>query len=464
MRQGFISNYLHMVENTKPDYVYQVWSMLSTLSVFAGRRVWFPFGPRRYYPILYVALVGDPATGKSTAMERSLDVVRGAGICPVSGTRITKEALIKRMASEKFSGRKLYMEGTRQVEYNQYAIFATEFVDFLGLDAQGFLDFFTAAWDQPILDTETLHQGQSVVVGPYITLLACMTPEKLKGFMKLSVLTGGFARRCAWIYSSQRNRIDWPSFTESQQAAKDWCIEYGKRQQNIAGAFAITEDCKRLYETWNKENHETLLDKPPACRGWYESKGEILFKVSMLVALGEEQGLLIDVPHYNAALKFCDFLEGKNGERLNRVFEGAGINPNAGVSVQICNMLVALNRPMNKKQLRGMFGDQASSWRDLDDTLTHLVSVGKLSERTLQSNGSVLGTVIGTPTAMMGLSDSECVPFLGRSAMQQLSSGNDSSQEVGPPETLEGPHEDRNVAETPNFSQTHRLLDDEVVQ
>lgn len=439
MKQGFIQNYMHMCEGTKPDKVYHIWCMLTTLSVFAGRRVWFPFGPRRYYPNIMTCLVGDPATGKSSAMERSLDVVREAGICPVSGTRITKEALIKRMSSEKFTGRKLYMEGTKQVEYNQYAIFATEFVDFLGLDAQGFLDFFTAAWDQPVLDTETLHAGQAVVMGPYLTLLACMTPEKLKGFMKMSVLTGGFARRCAWVYSNERNLVLRPSFSESQREAKAWLIEYGKRQQAIAGAFQITPECDALYEEWATENHHTLMDKHPSTRSWYESKGEMLFKIAMLVALGEEQGLVLDVPHYRAAMKFCDFLEGKNGERLSRVFEGAGINPNAGVSIQICHMLEALDRPMNKKHLKAMFGDQASSWRDLEDTIVHLVACERLVERNLQANGILLGTVIGTPTSMAGHTDLALASFLGRSATPQPVQDTGSTPGASPPVPPQSP-------------------------
>lgn len=405
---SFIEDYMLMIKGTKPAYEYHVWAMLSTLSTFAGRRVWFPFGPKRYYPHLYVCLVGDPGVAKSSAMERSMDVVRATKVTPISGTRITKEALLKRMSSDKFDGRKYFPFMGEQVEYNQYAIYATEFVDFLGADAQGFLDFLTAAWDQSVIDNETKHQGQDVIVGPYITLLACMTPEKLKGYMKLSILTGGFARRCAFVFSSKRNIVHWPSFTDDQMQAMGRCIERGVRLQTVSGPFTVTDLCRTYYEEWNQKNEETVLDKPPQLRGWFESKGEMLWKLSMLISLSEGDNLVIDIPHYRIAQKFCELLEAN----LARVFEGAGINPSAGAASQVVRMLEALGRPMLRKKVEAMFYDQVPSLRELQDMLTHLVSVGRLKERTLTRAGQLFGTAIGTPEAIDQYSDAQLVALL----------------------------------------------------
>lgn len=419
---SYITNYMKMVQGTKPAYEYQIWSMLASLSIFAGRRVWFPFGPKRYYPNLYVVLVGDPGNAKSSAMDRALDIVRASKVSPISGTRITKEALMKRMASDKFDGRHFFKYLGEEIEYNQYAIFATEFVDFLGMDAQGFLDFLTAAWDQGIVDNETKGQGQDIIVGPYISMLACMTPVKLKGYMKLSILTGGFARRTAFVYSSDKNIVHWPSFTDEQQQMMDWCISYGQKLQEVSGPFGITEECKRYYEAWNQSNEEQMTDRAPAVRGWFESKGEMLFKLSMLVALSEGTNLVIDVPHYKVAQRFCEILE----KNLSRVFEGSGINPNAGAASQVCRMLEAMDKPMNKKHIEAMFYDQVTSLSELRDMLTHLVAVGRLAERTLAVNGVLIGTVLGTPSAISRHSDSELATFLVRASELQQETNTDS--------------------------------------
>lgn len=437
---AFISDYLLSCEHSQPAVEYHCWSMLSTLSVFAGRRFWFPFGPYNYYPNLYVVLVGDPGNGKSSAMNRAKNIVRAAQVCPVAATQITKEALTKKMSASTegvkkktpFEGQRFFEHEGREIEYNQYAIFATELVEFISVNPQGFLDFLTTVWDEAILEVETKNKGEDHVMGPYITMLACMTPEKLKGFMKLSILTGGFARRTAFVYAGYKNIVHWPTRTPEQIEAENRCIEFGKALQSRSGPFDITEPCKRFYEDWNTENEKKMSDRTPCTRGWFESKGEMLFKLSMLIALSENGPLVIDVRHYQAALRFCDMLE-KEG-RLDRVFEGTGINPNAGAATQICHMLERLGRPMNRKHIEMMFFDQVTDMNALRDTITHLISVGRLAERTISRDGRLLGSILGTPEVLGKLSNDECLPFLGRVQEPLGESGTDQSPSDGQPQ------------------------------
>ena len=434
-KTSFIEDYFCMVQNTKPAYVYQVWSMLSTLSVFAGRRMWFPFGPKRYYPHLYTILVGDPGNGKSSAMERSMDIVRESGVVPLSGTRITKEALMERMSNEKSKGRKLFVYDGQQVEWNAYAIYATEIVDFLGAEPQGFLDFLTAAWDQSVVQNETKHQGNNLIVGPYVTLFGCMTPEKLKGMMKLSILTGGFARRCAFVYSADRHIINWPSFTKEQAEAKARCIEFGRRVQALSGPFTWTQEVTEMYNAWNENNERTLTDKPMTVRGWFDSKGEMLWKLSMLAALGSTERLHIEAPHYRMALRWCEMLE----KTLERVFEGSGINPNSTAMSQICRMVEAMKVPIPEKKLLALFWDQVTDGRALQDTISHLCLVGRLKKVDVNVDGKFLGTLIGTDQSLANCSMVSLAALLS-APVRLPGSDTDSSQTENPPEPPASQH------------------------
>lgn len=444
---SFITDYHILTQKTKPDTAYHVWSMLSVLSAFAGRRFWFPFGHLNYYPNLYVVLVGDPAAGKSTAMNMAKEIVRASGVTPLAATQITKEALGMKMSAEKYEGKKFFTHDKKIHEYNQMAIFATELVEFIAVNPQGFLDFLTTVWDESVWEVETKNKGHDYVTGPYVTVLACMTPEKLKGFMKLSILTGGFARRTAFMFCANYNIIAWPSRTQAQIEASQRLISFGVALQKRSGPFGITPECAAFYEAWNLQNEKTIRERHHNVRGWYASKGEMLFKLSMLIALAENPEnapLEIDVPHYKIALKFCEMLE----ETLPRVFEGTGINPNANAIAQVVRMLEALDRPMNRKHLELMFLDNFTSFHELKDTMNQLVSVGRLAERTLSSNGILLGSVIATPATIARYSDVELAGFLVRSSAPPMTSYTDSPEEASPSKSQSSPPEDRTVEES----------------
>jgi hypothetical protein len=432
----YISDYLKTTEGTEPCLDFHKWSMLMTLSVFAGRRFWFPFGPYTYYPNLYVVLVGDAGSCKSSAMNRAKDIGRLSKITPVAASSVTKEALLQKMSSTvDGKAKKVPYEGQRffdrlgvKSEYNQYAIFATELTQFISQNPLGWIEFLTAIWDEPIVEVDTKNKGCDYVVGPYITMQACMTPDIVKGFLKMNILSSGFGRRTVWVYDSGPLIVPRPVFTQEQKEAEDRCIAFGQELQKRSGAFTCTDECWEYYDAWYIENKRTLKDKAPNVQSWYRSKAEMLFKISMLIALAETDELVISLPIYKLALQFCEGIE----SRMHRVFEGTGINPNALAAAQICRMLEAMPTPMNKKHVESAFFDQATSINELRDTISHLVNVGRLEERSLYLNGILIGTVIGTPESMKGRSDVELASFLGRSSSPPPSSETDSSPGDGP--------------------------------
>lgn len=454
---SFIEDYMHMVSGTEAPREYHFWCMLSTMSAFAGRRFWFPLGSMHFYTNLYVLLVGDPAMRKSSAMNIAKNVVRAAGICPVAATQITKEALTQKMSStvdgtpkkNPFIGQHFF--GEAKTEYNQYAIFATELVEFIAVNPQGFLDFLTTVWDEAILEVDTKNKGQDYIIGPYITLLGCLTPEKMKGYLKMSILTGGFARRTALVFSGHKDVIPIPEFTDSQRDAQARCVEYGKSLQSQHGQFDWTPELKTFYTDWYVENARTLTDRVPTVRSWFESKAEMLFKVSMLVSLAQDPtNRFLDIPHFKMALYATHLVE----KNLERVFEGTGINPNAQAIAQVVRMLEALDKPMNRKILIGMFMDNVTNLRELEDSLTQLVSCGRLAERTLTVTGSgaLLGTLIGSPTCMSRYSDIDLIPFLQRPTASPMApaAGIDVAEPVYSPQPSTSLSPSANLAVVPS--------------
>ncbi len=418
----FIEDYLTLTRDTKPPLEFHVWCMLGLLSIFAGRRFWFCNGHLKFDTKLYIVLVGDPGTGKSTATDFVKNILRESKLCPMSATQVTKEALTQKMSSTfegklkktPFEGQKYFEYQGQKIEYNQYAIVSDELVEFIAPNPQGMMDFLTNAWGASIIDVETKNKGCDFIENPYITLLACMTPQKMKGLMKFSILTGGMARRTAWMFSNGSNWVPWAKKPDQEIVQR--ILAFGHKLQNYCGEFTCSPETAEFYETWDKDNHATLKDKHPNVRTWYESKAEMLWKISMLAALAtldfDSPSYVIQLPHYRLALRWCELLE----NNLQRVFEGAGINPNSGAISQVVHMLEGMNEPMNRKHLVAMFMDNVTNLREFEDSLGHLVACGRLEQRDLYHSTTLLGTVIGAPTAFAKYSNPELVPFLGRRA------------------------------------------------
>lgn len=354
---------------------------------------------------------------KSSAMDRAKSIVRGVKCCPIAAAQATKEFISKAMSHEKFPGKKYFKhpDGTAE-EYNQYAIFATELTQFIGVNPIGMLDFLTTVYTENVYDCDTKGQGSDLVYGPYITLLACLTPEMLKGFLKMNILTGGFSRRTIFVYGTRGGIVPIPQRPPPE--LEKGLVEWGVRIQDYAGEFSFGKGAEEWYVDWYTKLQTNLMDiSKPTTVGYYSTKHELLFKVCMLIALSETFKPIIEIGHFELAEKYFFQPVEKN---LERVFEGSGINPNSPAAVQICRMLESLSKPMNRKHIEAMFFDSATSLHELRDTIQHLVAVGRLAERTITVNGQLMGTVLGTPESIANHNDAQLATFLGRAKGPEL--------------------------------------------
>lgn len=404
---SFVPDYLLATANNESPIQYHKWSCLSALSVLAGRRFWFDLGPFRYYPNFYTILVGDPGVKKSAAMDVPKEIIRAVGGIPIAATSTTKEAIVKLMAHEKYGGKRFFQvaPGAPMEEYNQYSIFATEFTTFLGTDPIGMIDFLTNIYTEKVFDQKFKNAGEFAFVGPYVTMLACMTPETAKGFLKLNILTGGFARRTMFVWGSLGRPIAFPGNSPEQVAAFQRCVQWGKEVQQQSGAFHFSDETNEWWKLWYDDNYSKVKDRPRSTQSYYLTKHEFMIKTGMLLVLGNDPSRRVITP---ADFEFLDkTFFAPVEQNLERVFEGAGINPNAQAASQVCRMLEALDKPMRRKAVEAMFYENVTDLRALQETLDHLVNVGRLVQRTIMAGTTVIGTVIGAPETMKRYSDVE---------------------------------------------------------
>lgn len=412
---NFIEDYLLFTSGNESPPLYHKWVCLSTLSALVGRRFWITNGHTTYYTHLYTLLVGDAGVRKSAAMDRGKDLVRDVGGIRVGATMSSVQAITKEMSDEKFIGRKTFINqsmGNLVEEFNQYSIFATEFTDFLGnIAPEAMASFLTGIWTDKIYDETYKGTGNSCFVGPYITLCGCLTPSSMKGFLKQTIIGSGFARRTVFVWATRGPGVARPSLTQEQKDARARCVLWGKEIAKHSGEMIMSPETWAAYDEWYLKNYNSINDRKPNLQGYYSSKHDLLFKTSILATLAIHGPEAREIDF--ATWEFLDkqfFLPME--ENLERVFEGAGINPNSDGVIKVVRMLESVGLPFSKKKLEAMFLDNFTSTNELRDCLSHLVAVGRLQEKTISVNGVLLGTCIGTPEAMQKATNEEMATIL----------------------------------------------------
>tara|TARA_R110000803_G_scaffold11036_4_gene33483 strand:+ start:2439 stop:3503 length:1065 start_codon:yes stop_codon:yes gene_type:complete len=329
---------------------------------------------------------------KSTAMGMARRLVQTIGNVAISPNSITKEAITELMSDSSSPCMKVFDNNGHAEKYSHLSIFANEIPTLLsaGGNALGMIEFLTDIWDLPVMEVKTKNKGHDIIEGPFLTLLGCMTPETMKGFLFQNIISGGFTRRCLFVYSDKgAAAVPRPKFTKEQKDAFDRLVTEGKNIQRRQGEFVMSEETKTRFDSWYIQNH-SLKQKiaTPVMQGFLNSKAELVLKTAMLIAISESRDNIIEFVHFEAALNFVTNLE----PGIEEIFEGTGRNELSPIAAKIMRYVKATDGVMEKTVLKDMFWNDVNA-DELDTMLQHLYAVGKLVEHIASKGDKVISMV-----------------------------------------------------------------------
>lgn len=379
---SFLQDYIAFSSGNESPDVYHKWCALSALSSLVSRRVKIDREIYTCYPNMYVLLVGNAGIKKSTAMSLAKRLLKEVGTVPIAPTAITKEALTELLGQED-SPHKLTYKTTvdgkpKTVTYTHASIFANELVTLLncGGNATNMIEFLTDIWEMDDFQVYTKGRGKDFIVKPYLNILGCLTTETITNLLNTKIISGGFHRRCMFIYSNDYgNPIAFPSVSSTQLEAWDRCVARGKELQKIRGEFTWTDSARSFYKHWYEDIlHAAKIDEPSEVRqGFMNSKGDYVLKVAMLVVLSDSNELVLTKESLELALAFIDEIEPNMGV----VFEGAGRNELSPIASAIEQLVNTTEKPITVPRIHATFYNQAST-SEIDDVLNHLSTTGKI--------------------------------------------------------------------------------------
>jgi hypothetical protein len=394
----FLENYLIYTSGNECPELFHRWGGLSALSSLISKRVWMPQGDAfTVYPQMYVLLVANPGIKKSTAMRFSRRLVGDIGTIPIAPTSISKEALTAFLADKKGPCRKTFTDGETLKRYTHLSIYANELISFLAIGGRPevMIDFLTEIWDSNIVTTETKKGGKEIIEDPFLTILGCMTPQKMAQLMFEKIISGGFTRRCVFIFAD-KNKEPVPIVieTDEQREARAACVERGKALQKISGEFQWSPDGKDYYIDWYKQNFYQCQNANDdlVYQEFLRTKPEYALKVAMLLSLSENDELILEKIYLRTAVAYLTEIE--PGYRA--IFAGSGRNDVGAIQAQFESMVLDSSEPLMKKRILTQFRKEAKL-EELEGILNHLTQAGVI-EKTAVKKGSTIVTLYQKPT------------------------------------------------------------------
>lgn len=392
----WLDHYLNYSTVNESPCAYHLWSGLSLMAALTGRRVWTDENLYQVYPNLYVVLAGPPGVAKSTAMRVARDFVRtNNSNLPICASAISKESLVETMATEKLCQHQFNHENVVH-KFSQMNVFGDELVSLLscGGNPTGMIEFVTEMFDTSLYDESTKNKGKNKIFNPYLNILTCCTIETLKQLVANKVVSGGASRRFVFVVERKGSKpIARIHFTEDQLASKAFCAANWSRFQAQTGKFTWSDEADRFYSTWYDENFDRKQRATsPTLQHFLQTKPSYCMKVSMLLALADEQPLVHTMETFKTAVDLVTRVE----DGASRLFDNDGINPMAAIIDDL--EVFIFNQPEERlhiKKIYQAFFSQCrnNDTREIDAVIQQLVRMDKVKLEPAYEGQSIVNYV-----------------------------------------------------------------------
>ncbi len=387
---NFLDDYAILSSNNQSPTEYHVWCALSALSHAVSKKVWTDQGIFKVHANMYVFLVGTAGIAKTMAMRIAQNLIGDIENIPCAGDAVTKEALLRNLASDKSPSKKVYNLNGTAVKYTHLSIFANEFTTLIkaGGNEAGYIDMLVNIWDQKVYNATTISRGEDKIINPYITLLGCITTPTLQNLIDNDLITSGMARRAIFVHADKNGApVPRPLLTEAQKEAWERCTKRLTElsEPTVAGQFVWSEDMIPAFDKWYTENFYEAENgnMAPALNQFKRTKPEYVLKLCMLLQLAESNDLILTLDNMYKAIGLLDLIE----PSVQFLFGGAGKNKSALLTNEILAFIEAFGRPVPLKRIYARYLNDASV-DDIDSMLDGLSKADKIQLKLLVISGT----------------------------------------------------------------------------
>lgn len=292
---------------TPPDF--NTWTGLAIAAAALERKVWFQWNQTLFfYPNLFVMLVSLPAQGKSTALNRGVDLLRELG-------KTGHIKFLPNQASEAYfnecvgKSKDFFVSGGQQHLHTSAFFYASEASDSLKEIYGDITSTMTNLYDCPRnWKKGTKKDGDLIVENGCLNFLAGATFEFLGKLITDSNIMGGFASRLTYIVAPDE-KLRPSSFPHGYQdldglkrVVEDNLIFDLRRINEMSGCFSATKEFGEAWQVWDQASQKRRYGSgSEKMKSLLARNGTTLMKLCMVISACESSAMVLEERHFRRA-------------------------------------------------------------------------------------------------------------------------------------------------------------------
>jgi len=356
----WLESYLTYTENSEPPKLFHVWTAVSTVAAALQRKCVVNWGHLRFYPNMYVVLVGPPGkVRKGTAMVFGRNLLSRLGV-KMAAESTTREALVREIMN---SQETLMDDSTGAISFHSsLTVYAPELVVFLGYNQQQLMMDLTDWFDcgqgpEGTWTYRTKHQGSDDIIGVWVNLIGATTPDLLRSCLSMDAIGGGLTSRIIFVFEDQKYKsCPIPFLTPAEEALGE-DLYYDLEQIHLMkGQFKPTKSFIELWKDWYTAADATPVFDDPRLAPYCERRPVHVMKLSMICSASRSDSMILDRQDLARSIAIMESTE----KRMPSTFSGIGKSPHAEVLSKVMQE-IGLQGEITIRELQRKFYNDADA-------------------------------------------------------------------------------------------------------
>lgn len=376
---SFLTQYLRYVGVTEVPTFYHRWSCISMLGAYLGRQYTFSFGDFDLNPNMYIMLIGDPGTRKSTAVKIAKKIITSAGYDKISADKSSKEKFMLDLAGEDTGSEdetdmldaNLWGSSEPEEVDSEMYIACDEFNDFIGLGNMEFISLLGTMWDYNGKFKNRIKTGKSVVINnPTVSILGGNTSVSFANAFPPDTLGQGFFSRLLLIHGESTGRkITFP-VRPSIEDTHGIVRQLQRIKLEIRGTAVLTTEAKYLLDKIYKT---TPPMEDTRFVSYFNRRFTHLLKLCLIISASDFSTTITDahVVEANTLLTHTEHL-------MPKALGQFGKGKNSDITHKVIQILSDTPVPMQMKDIWKLVINDMEKLTDLIDMLRNLLAADKI--------------------------------------------------------------------------------------